>query len=215
MSDKRKEAKVRERIDRKEQNTLDVLCIIGCAIALPAFRMLYKGFVLRPRKWQWIVLGAIGILSTILSEALIVAVPEIALILIWSVTILLTIFNIRINREYVLKYNVMVDAGYFEQQARRKEANQNRMNQTYEHQAQDSMKNAMQMEKRIEASAQIKRPDHPQQIRAKENSSAEKYIPAAPSETPKPVKAVSATEPAKIVEPVKNDPAHGKRKLDL
>ena len=215
MSDKRKEAKVREKLDRKEQNTLDVLCIIGCAIALPAFRMLYKGLVLRPRKWPWIVLGAIGILSTILSVALIVAGPEIALILIWGVTILLTIFNIRINREYVLKYNVMVDAGYFEQQVRRKEANQKRMDQTYEHQAQDSMKNAMQTEKRVEASTQIKRPDHPQQIKPKENSSSEKYIPAAPPETSKSVKPAKAAEPAKIAEPSKNDPAHGKRKLDL
>jgi len=211
----RQKFKARKKIHLIRQNILDCICLLGSPFGIPGIRTLYKGLVLHPRKWIWICFGAAGILCMVLFHILATIELAAGSILLWATMILSTIYNFHINREFVLKYNVMVDAGYFEQQARRKEANQNRMNQTYEHQAQDSMKNAMQMEKRIEASAQIKRPDHPQQIMAKENSSAEKYIPAAPSETPKPVKAAKATEPAKIVEPIKNDPAHGKRKLDL
>ena len=204
--------KARKKIHLIGQNILDCICLLGSPFGIPGIRTLYKGLVLHPRKWIWICFGAAGILCVVLSYILASIELAAGSILLLATMILSTIYNFHINREYVLKYNVMVDSGYFEQQERMREANCQRRDRTYEHDAQAAMDMTLHTEKRIEAAAPVQKPVSRPPVKPTRSK-------PSPAELQKvnltPAASVQVPEPVIPKESIKPDPAKGKRKLDL
>lgn len=146
------------------QRLWDILLVVGIPVGIPAIRMFIKGNQLRPRKWFWMLIGAVGFAVFVAGVILAIMGEYYVLWAAWLGMIPIAIYSIYIDREYVLKFNVMVDAGYFEDQQRMLEANRIRQDQTWIHEAQDGMEKIMGTENRVKSSREITAEEYRRQV---------------------------------------------------
>lgn len=137
------------------QTLLDILFLVIFVVGGPAIRLFQKGNALRPRKWFWMLLGTGGFALTIAGWVFVVMEEVAVIFAAWFINILMTFYSIYSNREFVIKYNVMVDSGYFEDRERMMEANRIRRDQTWTHEAEESMEKIMCTETRVKASREL------------------------------------------------------------
>lgn len=160
MRKKDKKVKTKRRKSVFWQRVWDILLFAGFLFGIPALRLFQKGNQLRPRKWFWMLVGAVGFAAIVAGYVLSAMGEYYVAYAAWLGMILIGIYSIYIDREYVLKFNVMVDAGYFDDQQRMLEANRIRQDQTWIHEAQDGMDKIMGTETRLKASREITADEH-------------------------------------------------------
>lgn len=156
MRKKNKKIKAKDRKSVFWQRLLDIILFVGAPFGIPALRLFQKGNQLRPRKWFWMLAGGVSFAAVVAGYVLVVMEQPYVIYAAWIGMIVVSIYSIYIDREYVLKFNVMVDAGYFEDQQRMLEANRVRQDQTWIHEAQDGMDKIMGTETRVKESREVK-----------------------------------------------------------
>jgi len=208
------------------QRFLDLLLLVGAPFGLPGIRMIFKGNRLKPKKWFWMLVGLAQIVSV---AAFFTMIDEFPPIIVFS--IIVVIYSVITDKEYVIKYNVMLRNGYFRDMERKREADRIRQEQTWQHQAEKAMDKTMVTDSRERSAKQIKRPQPQREIPGADTAKA---IPPAESQplheprqasvprptpkplsTPKPAAQPKAQpQPAPAIKPEK-DPYADRRRLDL
>jgi len=90
---------------------------------LPSLMLISMGLNLRPHRKRWIFYGLLGIVGTLLSIPLYIAFSDVPFFVAPQLLMIIYILQMRVIEEYVIRYNALVDSGYFLQEARKKAAN--------------------------------------------------------------------------------------------